>query len=231
MELFYPLLPKGSKAELRKSVRKLTRTLGGMRNVDEALIFFHSQAGTDRSADATLCHALSVRRTRELKRIVKMLKTFDHRALGRKVRKMAAGLNAETITLRNNISVPAYLSEAYLNQYLPVHPLLAGALSPEHRATRHALRIIIKKWRYFLEIVTPILERDYAPLLEQLKEYQSILGRMNDLAEFGLLLNKLKLPPTERTQAEATLLTEDARLLKSFRELSELKPLAASFQI
>src|SRR5471030_2866655 len=44
LELFYPFAQKGSKTELKKSVRKLTLILGGLRNIDEALIFFQSRA-------------------------------------------------------------------------------------------------------------------------------------------------------------------------------------------
>src|ERR1035437_3204417 len=73
LELFYPFAPKGSKTELRKNIRKLTRILGGLRNIDEALLFFKSRAKTDISADKKLFNALSELRSGELKRIEKAL--------------------------------------------------------------------------------------------------------------------------------------------------------------
>lgn len=226
LELFYPLLPKGSKTELRKTGRKLTGTLGGLRNIDEALLFFKSRDSGAIPSGSKLCRALSALRIRELKRIKKLLKTFDHRNLDRGVRKIAAIFSPDTITVRDGITIQDYFSEAYSRHHLPIQPLLACSTAPEHRATRHALRIAIKKWRYFLEIIAPILERDYAPLLELLKQYQSLLGRMNDMAEFKILLSNLKLPPTERQNAEATLLTEEMNLLESFTKLIDQKPLA-----
>jgi CHAD domain-containing protein len=38
--LFEPWLPPKKAAQLKKSIRKQTRVLGGLRNLDEALLFF-----------------------------------------------------------------------------------------------------------------------------------------------------------------------------------------------
>jgi CHAD domain-containing protein len=216
---------------LRKSVRKLTRVLGGLRNIDEAQIFFASRVRTDISADSTLHHALPDLRTRELKRIEKALKEFNHRNLDRMVREMVAGLNEDRINERTSISILAYFSDLSIRQFLPIHQLLADSNKPEQREPRHALRIAIKKWRYFFEIIAAILDRDYTVILELLKEYQSVLGRMNDISEFELLLSKLKLPPDERQFLAAILLAEDALLLENLKELIERKPLTYTFLI
>ena len=231
LELFYPFVPKGPKTELRKSIRTLTRVLGGLRNIDEALLFFQTRVRADVPADTALLRAFSRLRPGELKRIGKELKAFDHRHLDRMVRKMVAGVNEASITERNSISLLAYFSDVSIRQYLPIHRLLAVSTVPEHHASRHALRIAIKKWRYFFETISLILDRDYTPLLELLKEYQSFLGRMNDVAEFELLLGKMKLPPDQLEYATATLKTEDALLLESFTELIERKPLVYTFLI
>lgn len=231
LELFYPFLPKGPRAELRRHVRKLTQVLGGLRNIDEAVLFFQARVKADVSADATLMKALSSLRPGELKRIEKILKHFDHRTLDRMVREMVSEVNELSITQRNSVSLLAYFSDVSIRQYLPVHRLLAVAVAPRHRTSRHALRIAIKKWRYFFEIIETILDREYTPVLELLKEYQSILGRMNDISEFELLLRNLKLTPDEREYAEGILLSEDALLLESFTELKERKPLTYTFLI
>lgn len=231
LELFYPFAPKGSKTELRKNIRNLTRILGGLRNIDEALLFFKSRAITAISADKKLFNSLSELRSRELKRIEKALKAFDHRNLDRIVREIVSGLNEDSTTERNSISILAYFSEFSIRQYLPIHQLLAGSTAPEHRASRHALRIAIKKWRYFFEIIAQILDRDYTHILDLLKEYQSFLGRMNDIAVFEVLLGNLELPSNEREFVKKTLLAEDALLLEGFTELIERKPLAYAFLI
>jgi len=231
LELFYPFVPKVPKAELRKNIRTLTRILGGLRNIDEALLFFQARVRADDSADTALLRALSRLRPGEFKRIEKVLKAFDHRHLDRLVREMVAGVNEASIAERTSISLLAYFSDVSIRQYVPIHRLLTVSTVPEHHASRHALRIAIKKWRYFFEIISPILDRDYSPLLELLKEYQSLLGRMNDVAEFKLLLGAMKLPFDQREYAGEILIAEDALLLESFTELIERKPLVYTFLI
>jgi CHAD domain-containing protein len=231
LELFYPFAPKGLKNELRKNVRKLTRTLGGLRNIDEAQLFFQSRIPPEISTDNKLFHKLPEMRIKELKRIDKALKDFDHRNLDRLVRELVAGLNEDCITGRNRFSLLAYFSDVSIRLYLPIHQLLAVTTAPGHRALRHALRIAIKKWRYFFEIISQVLDRDYTHILELLKEYQSILGRMNDIVEFELLLRNLELSPDSREYLEATLQAEDALLLENLAELIERKPLAYTFLI
>jgi CHAD domain-containing protein len=231
LELFGPVVPKAAQPELLKSVRRITRSLGGLRNLDEALLFFQPRAGTDRSADTKLLDALSSLRPGELKRIKKALIAFDQSTLDRMVREMVAGMNENSIAAQSSISLLAYFSDASIRLFLPIHQLFALSSAPERRTSRHALRIAIKKWRYFFEIVAPILERDYSRPLDLLKEYQSFLGKMNDVAEFEVLLSKLKLPPEKREYAEATLLSEDTLLLNGFKELMEQKPLSYTFLI
>jgi CHAD domain-containing protein len=231
LDLFYPFLPKGSKTELRKSVRKLTRVLGGLRNIDEAKLFFLSRSKTDISADKKLLHHLDVLRSRELREIEKALTSFDHRHLDRIVRKMFATLKDDSVSGRASISILAYFSEVSIRLFLQIHQLLVVSTAPGHRNSRHALRIAIKKWRYFFEIIAPILGREYSHILELLREYQSILGRMNDIAVFELLSCDLGLPPNEREYVKMTLQVEDALLLKNFTELVERKPLTYTFLI
>jgi CHAD domain-containing protein len=229
LELFYPFTPKGPKAELRKNIRSLTRVLGGLRNIDEALIFFQSRVRADITADKKLILTLSELRARELRLINKELIAFEHTRLDRIVREMFAGLNEDSIRKRSGTSLLAYFSDVSIRQYLPIHRLLAGSAAPEHRLARHALRIAIKKWRYFFEIISHVLDRDYTQIQDLLKEYQSLLGQMNDIAVFKVLISKLKLPSKERTYVKSILLSEEELLLEKFTTLIERKPLVYTF--
>lgn len=208
-----------------KSVRKLTRTLGGLRNLDEAVIFFQDRTATEAFSGSMLERTLNGLRSRELRRIGKALNSFEHRKLDRIVRKIVTRIRLDRITERNDPSIPAIFSEVSEDMYRPIHEALAGSTVSGHRAERHALRIAIKKWRYFLEIVAQVLDRDCSRILEQLKEYQSFLGRMNDIVEFEALLRDMDLPKNESDNAEAILAAEDAKLLAGFRELVERNPL------
>ena len=54
LDLYCRLSSKSPKSGVNKSVRKLTRTLGGLRNVDESRIFFQDRTDTDTFADSVL---------------------------------------------------------------------------------------------------------------------------------------------------------------------------------
>ena len=231
LELFCPFVQNTAQAELKKGVRKLTKVLSGLRNIDEALLFFEDTLEPDVFRESKLFSSLTSSRSDEFSRIRKAVMAFDEGSLDRKVRNLIAHLTEESFKNRNSISVLAYFSEVSIKRYLPIHQLLAAAIVPEQRTSRHALRIAIKKWRYFFEIIAPILDRDYTPLLEQLKEYQTCLGRLNDIAAFEELLSDMKLPKCERKRAKSILQAEESVLLNSFTVLCERAPLTYTFLI
>lgn len=219
--LFEPWLISKHAALLKKKCRKLTHTLGALRNIDEALSFFrlHPPGGRYR-----ICHLFEELRSGELSHVKKSLMSLDHRRLDRIVRKEAAELHIR-FGANKQTPMPVYFSDAGLRLFQPIYNLLPTATSPGQREARHALRIAIKKLRYLFEIVAQIQECDCRSLLEQLKEYQTILGRMNDMAEFGNLCSSLALSRHERRLIETILQTEDQSLLQKFAELMEQKPL------
>ena len=231
LELLYPFVAKGPKTELRKKIRKLTQVLGGIRNIDEAQRFFPLFVNAETSTESKLFCALSEMRTKEFIRIKKVLKDFELRKLDKIVRETVAEVNDDAIKKRNSISLLAYFSDVSIRQYLSIHCLLGAAVVPERRTSLHALRIAIKKWRYFFEIITQILGCNYSRTLEILKVYQTILGQMNDIAEFEILLANLKLSRDERVNAKAILKVEDSVLLTRLTELIERKPLVYTFLI
>jgi CHAD domain-containing protein len=231
LELYSPFVSKDSKNKLKKNVRKLTRTLGSLRNIDEAILFLTSRSHANTSITYKLCDTLSKLRSKELKQIKKTLLAFNYRSFDQRVRMMVAALNENCISERNNFSFLVYFSDISARQYLPIHTLIASSTVPEHRTSRHALRIAIKKWRYFLEIISSVLDRDYAPLLAILKEYQSILGRMNDIVEFEAIITNLDLSFDDRTQMKAILRMEDVLLLENMATLIDQKPLTCTFLI
>lgn len=223
LQLFDPWLPPKATARLKKSTRKLTRVLGGLRNIDEALLFFreHLPANTGNH----ICRKLSPLRSNERELVTHALTSFDHRDCGRMLKKAAAQMTAKHIAACGNDSLASYFTGISHRRFQPVHKLLPVAMIPAEHASRHALRIAIKKWRYFFEIAAPVTGQDYDAILGQLKEYQTILGRMNDLTEFGALCGRLKLTRRERNCIEDTLRTEEELLLRNLTELIDRTPL------
>ncbi|OGU15648.1 MAG: hypothetical protein A2076_12365 [Geobacteraceae bacterium GWC2_53_11] len=223
--LFEPWLPPKTTARLKKNTRKLTRVLGGLRNIDEALIFFRERR-TEVEAGEQLDALLAKKRPKELVRITKALTELDQNRQNRQVRKAAGRLTKKRKNARRHLD---YFTATGTLLFRPIHKLLPIAPKRNKRDSRHALRIAIKKWRYFFEIMAPVLERDYSAILAQLKEYQTILGRMNDVAEFEALCRGLKLPKSEQSFVKVTLQAEDEQLLKQLTELIKKKPLVYTF--
>lgn len=223
--LFAPWLPPKSAAELKKIIRELTRVLGGLRNIDEALLFFRMHTPAESARGYQLRYLLTQMRGSELTRIKESLSAFDHHRLDRMVRKAAERLEEHQITDSRKSSLSTYFSDTCTTLYQPIQDLLTGVTAPEQRESRHALRIAIKKWRYFFEIIEPVLGCDCHSTLGLLKEYQTILGRMNDSAEFGVLCGGLTLSRHERGFIETTLRDEDELLLQKLTALIAQKPL------
>lgn len=225
LRLLRPWIPQKKAALLKKNIRKVTRLLGALRNIDEALIFFRLHTPATSAERFQLCPILLERRPDERARVEKALTAFDYQRLNRMVRKASSRLKKERIADSRSISPPVYFSNTCLKLFQPIRTLLPDATSHEHRESRHALRIAIKKWRYFFEIVAPILGCDCSATVDLLKEYQTILGRMNDITEFGMLCGRLTLSRHERIFVESILQAEHELLLQKFTELIERKPL------
>ncbi|MBI5484091.1 MAG: CHAD domain-containing protein [Deltaproteobacteria bacterium] len=229
VKLFEPWMPSKNAASMNKKVRKLTRTLGVLRNIDEAQLFFRRHSSTDSGPESLLCRDLPEMRGDEMKRVAKTLALFDQNGLERVVQKLAVSLEKERSADGDSISLPGYFSNISISLFQAIHALLPAAAFREARETRHSLRIAIKKWRYFLEIAGPALDFDCSSILGLLREYQSILGGMNDVAEFGRLCEKLTLSQHERGIVENILRAEDEILLEKFEELIRQKPLTYYF--
>jgi CHAD domain-containing protein len=225
LQLFQPWVAPKKAAQMKKQIRKLTRVLGCLRNLDEALIFFQGHTPSAPSSGYRIVRILSEQRPEALARVKKCLSSFDQHRFDRIVRDAASGIKKRQTVNGITITLPDYFSDTSQRLFQPIHDLLPAATSREGRDSRHALRIAIKKWRYFFETVAPVLGRDYSSILGQLKEYQTILGRMNDVVVFGALCNTLPLTRHELAFAETLLGGEDERLLRKLAELIERKPL------
>jgi CHAD domain-containing protein len=201
LDLFGPFCSIDEAPHVRSSIRRLTRGIGELRNLDEAILFFSrlpSGKGTSGDMFAPLLLHLSDKREHELIKVRKLLKKLDATRIGQTIDRLVACLREPDDSGHGDgspISIPAYFSEYGLRLYGDINRHLPGALQSENVQNRHALRIAVKHWRYFLEIAARIFERDYEKTLELLKDYQQLLGNLNDLRVFGTLTGEVSLAP------------------------------------
>jgi CHAD domain-containing protein len=222
--LFAPFIAGKAVRRISKALRRVTRELGRLRNIDEAVIYF----GALPEPLPVLNGLLPAVREQELKAVMDVLKPFPLQLMDRMLREAVA----ELVRIpHEDQDLPAYLSETSIQRYQAVYDLLLPATIPESVETRHALRIAIKKWRYLLETLGQVCQHDYSAMLETLKEYQTLLGSLNDMVEFGALCDTLILPVHEIEGIKAALARNSAAYLARFIETAATRPLQYTFSL
>ena len=222
--LFAPFIAGKAVKKISKELRLVTRELGRLRNIDEAVIYF----GVLAAPLPALRGMLPAARKEEMKTAKDVLKLFPRQRMDGMLRESVAGLAG---THYDDQTLPVYLSEKSIQRYKAVYDLLVPATIPENAGTRHALRIAIKKWRYLLETLGQICQHDYSATLETLKEYQSLLGSLNDIVEFAALCGTLTLPVHEREEIKTALALDSAAYLARFIETAAVRPLQYTFSL
>jgi CHAD domain-containing protein len=178
-----PLVSAGSRGRrLGRQMRKITRALGPVRDLDVALLILDEmeQSGeVSRSALARLRQAVSRERQLLYTDMKRRLETCDLD----KLRKRALGAARKTAGPRG-IRDPKRLARARQRAAQRADRLrmaienAAGIYLPDRL---HDVRIAVKKLRYALELVRELSGSRAAAKLRTLKESQDLLGRIRDL--------------------------------------------------
>lgn len=222
--LFEPFIAAKNVKNASKELRRVTRELGRLRNIDEGLIYFNAVP----SPLPALIGMLSAAREKEMQAVTDVLKSFPRQSMDRLFRKAVAELVGVS---HDDQALSAHLSETSVRRYQNVYDLFLPAQATEMVETRHALRIAIKKWRYLLETVGQVCGKDFSIALEALKEYQTILGRLNDMVEFSAMCTTLKLPKHESEEIATACARDSAAYLARFIETASARPLQYTFSL
>lgn len=227
VEQLGPFIGTDRTNRLRRPLRRLTRQLGQLRNLDEALAYFNATGHTGLEPLLNLLHR---QRGQEAELGLRLLHGFDCMKMERRIRSAVAAL-----VTPDNIASQGFLalfSERNLQLYRPIHELLPLVSRPEMADERHALRIAVKKWRYFIELLQDTLGSDRSTQLQLLRRYQSLLGDLNDRQVFcALLQDTQELPKEGRLQLLQRINREQRKLFKRFCELLQSRPLTYHFEL
>ena len=167
--------------KVRASVRRLTRALGPIRELDVTLdLLAHKVAEDHVSPAAATCVRESVREER--RHLTATLERRLDRCNLDKLRRKAIAASHHPVGARNGD--PTRLADARHRVARRAQSLAdamehAAAIYMPHRL--HEVRIALKKLRYALEIVRELKRSRAKATLAQLKETQDLLGRMHDL--------------------------------------------------
>ena len=188
-----PLVTRGSKGrKLKKAVSRLTRALGGVRDLDVAVLTLD-----DLASDATLqsegidllASVVAEERRHHYAAMVRELKGVDLERLQRKV--MAAARKHVTRQGRPE-SDPKGLkavAKRAVRRAESLHEVIENAGGIYLPDRLHQVRIAVKKLRYTMEIARELSRSRATARIRTLKSAQDLLGRMHD---FEVLITRIR---------------------------------------
>ena len=179
-----PLVASGSRGrKLEKTVRRLTRALGPVRELDVALLTLEEFERLDdvpRAAITTLRQVVTEER--------RLLHDEMCRRLGKldleKLRTRAVAAARKVKAPRGSLADPARLAaadERSARRAIGLRAAIENASSIYLPDRLHEVRIAVKKLRYGMEIARELRRSHATARIRTLKEAQDLLGRMHDL--------------------------------------------------
>ena len=214
-----PLVTAGHKGrKLGREMRRLTRSLGPVRELDVALEMLHELASdrdVPRPAISCLQRVVREERRRLHRHLVKRMARCDFEKLGR--RAVTAAAKHDAAVLREGPSGRAgQLAAARLRaagRAERVRDAIENAAVIYLPDRLHEVRIAVKKLRYALEIVSELSGSRATARILVLKRAQDLLGRMHD---FEVLIARTR---AVQASGQATSLQLSADLDKLVRRL------------
>jgi CHAD domain-containing protein len=177
--------------ELRRSVRKLFRALGALRDLQVRRELLDRLMRDSDPGKAALLAALDAQESAPRKRIGRLVGDFDERRWMRL---------AERLHGRLRLVTPGTLEAQglVLGRFVQLTRLHRRAMSSRQARTWHALRIGLKRFRYALEILLPVKSAAWG---RDLGRGQDALGEIHDLEELKLWVGRLTETPSPSSLA------------------------------
>ena len=232
LNVFSGCFRKRPVAELRRELKSLTSYLGAIRNSDEALLFFSLQA--EAAGQETLealqkiIAALQTRRAREQKDLRHEVKKIDPASLLARIDQLCVNLrifDPDSAALFTPVVETLLLSIAAREQ--SILTILPDAHQETEIAAQHRLRIAVKRFRYRLEFMAPIVSRSgYLEIYSCVKKYQELLGHMHDLDVFVGTVDEILSGSPGTEPLKEIIACQRHTLFTEFSELSEASPLS-----
>jgi len=183
------------KNTLQKTIHQQIKSMNSIRNLDEAIVFFkNSAARTQAKLHRNIEKQLHEKRAEARRDFKTSLDRFKLHQFNEVIRDFARHILTEK---KRNISTAW---SCYLNRLLRFYPKTQkkiASLQKGNTNTLHRLRIALRKWRYFLEFDEALQETNHSAMVQLLKNHQTILGKLNDLAVFKELSKELDIPKEE----------------------------------
>ncbi len=231
LALFAPCYPPDDIARLGKRFRRVTRSLGAIRNTDEAILFFTSLAeelgNPCRAELERIQDAFREERNRELERLRSALREFAPPSLRRAYLRV---VSAPRLFIPPGGSPDPFAPLAdFAREAIDAGLSAVVELVPQARRAReieaqHRLRIAIKHFRYRAEILSGLLGASFPKLRDRLRAYQDVLGRMHDLDVFAGIVQDARLPGEVRKTALDAIFYRRNVFFAEFTDMLDILP-------
>lgn len=229
LALFSPVLPRRKFAKLSRKVKRVTRSLGDLRNADEAFLFFSSldsreSSGCREQTDQLVLHLAGLQKQAR-ESLERQLAELDALGIGKDFRALLRPAPFKKRSVDPFTRTGLFAGEAFAERVLLVEELFPAGLREEDAVAQHRLRIAFKKLRYRLEILAPLLEDEGEELRRVLKRYQDLLGRLHDLDVFSEMVLERTPEGTGREELLRLLAARRAAMFAAFLEACREQPL------
>jgi CHAD domain-containing protein len=230
LALFSPCLAAGKRKSATRQVKGVTVMLGTMRNTDEAFRFFADLSPEEKSGSAQELDELLTTLRREREEVHHQLRD-DLAALAQgPLRKKLQDLRDRPNLFAESavdpfVAFSFYAGGAIMDRGEPLGELVGLAREEANGAAQHRLRIAIKKLRYRVEIIEPLIRKSYDELRGILKGYQDVLGKLHDIDVFReMVLERVAAGPG-REALLSVLAQRRVGLHREFMEMLEQDPI------
>jgi CHAD domain-containing protein len=172
-----PLLDGPAKKAGRR-VRKVTRILGRVRELDVSLQLLDENAGGEgipRAAVAEARQQVWAVRDERRDEMLRRLQKLNLKKLSRRLEETAAGIDAGAARVARQ-----RLAARLARRSVRLHEAMSGAGAIYVAARLHAVRLAAKKLRYALEIAAELGTRGAARLASVVRRAQVTLGHLQD---------------------------------------------------
>lgn len=205
-------LPTRKTAKLLRRVRRSTRALAPVRDLDVTAATLAAYAPMTPSGGDTLALTRTLERRRE-RALARLTATFGH---ADRAQRLLEHLAATVATLAGHEDTGAWRRELRQRVQARSKKLRAaleqaGALYEPERL--HALRIATKQLRYALELAAELRLSDARPLVPTFKMSQDVLGRLHDLEVLAAVIRGHRKSDEQVREALVARIDHECRLL------------------
>lgn len=187
---FRELIPEKTHQRLEKTLKRVTRAVGKLRDLDVQLELVEgclaaTSGALERASLEHLLEQLEARRAQRVRRAERRLDDVKLDAIARHMRRATSAVAGELAER----DAEAYARSVLEGLVADAAEQLPSRDGPEDPERLHRLRIDVKELRYALELFEPLLAATFEPLYARATALQEVLGAYHDLAVLAELVS------------------------------------------